>query len=308
MACRTCHSALGLLSRRTAPSLRPALFITRHTAPVRRLATAPPTKSHPDAVTPPPPTTAKATPAKKLSIARVVSAQKLRPGGGIVAAYSIYNGTDRLCQLICAQADYTIDQAARRSGALKHTEEGEELGSGDSIWHNAFGLPPTFSTWAHVSMLHMYLIVARLRACEEATYKEWHKQLLDHFFHAAEAKMGVAHELTSSSIRQRYLKDLFVQWRGLLLAYDEGLVKGDAVLASAVWRNLYKGREDVDVVALAGVVGFMRRCLKDLDSLPDDDFLPFLASIGIDTEAKGLFAAIAGEELRGVDTPVPTTP
>lgn len=167
----------------------------------------------------------------------------------------------------------------------------------------AFGLPPTFSTWAHVSMLHMYLIVVRLRGCEEVTYKEWHKQLLDHFFHAAEAKMGVAHELTSSSIRQRYLKDLFVQWRGLLLAYDEGLVKGDAVLASAVWRNLFKGREDVDVVALAGVVGFMRRCLKDLDNLPDDDFLPFLASIGINTEAKTLFASIATEELRAVDAP-----
>ena len=59
--------------------------------------------------------------------------------------------------------------------------------------------------------------------------------------------MDVVHDMGSSSIRQRYLKDLFVQWRGVILAYDEGLVKGDAVLAAAVWRNLFKAREDVDV-------------------------------------------------------------
>lgn len=138
MACRACNSTLALFSRRAAPSLRPALPILRAIPPVRHINTAPPSNPQPAAATTQS-TPATGPPPKKQSIARLVSAQKLRPGG-ITAAYSIYHGTDRLCQLLCAQADYTIDSAARRSGALKHTEEGEELGSGETIWHTGRSL------------------------------------------------------------------------------------------------------------------------------------------------------------------------
>jgi len=69
--------------------------------------------------------------------------------------------------------------------------------------------------------------------------------------------------------RNKYLKDLFIQWRGVLAAYDEGLAKGDAVLAAAVWRNLFKANEEVDIKALAQIVSYMRRLLKGLDYLPD---------------------------------------
>ena len=68
-------------------------------------------------------------------------------------------------------------------------------------------------------------------------------------------------------IRNRYLKDLFLQWRGVLAAYDEGLVKGDAVLAAALWRNLWKGNEDVDWTKVALVVAWMRACLVRLDKV-----------------------------------------
>ncbi len=70
--------------------------------------------------------------------------------------------------------------------------------------------------------------------------------------------------------RNKYLKDLFIQWRGLLAAYDEGLVKGDAVLAAAIWRNLFKANEDVDIRGLAQIVSYTKRALKGLDSMPDE--------------------------------------
>jgi len=157
-------------------------------------------------------------------------------------------------------------------------------------------------------MLHMYLVTARLRGCDPDVYKAWQAQLVNHFFYNAEAKMGDEHAITSGMMRQRYLKDLFVQWRGVMLAYDEGVAKGDdAVLASAVWRNLYKGRGNVDVRALAGVVGFMRRCLADWDKLEDDQFLALLLNLGltgrIGGPPKDLLAHIASQELRAVDRP-----
>ena len=81
--------------------------------------------------------------------------------------------------------------------------------------------------------------------------------------------MIYSHGLDSRMARNNYLKDLFLQWRGILLAYDEGIVRGDAVLAAAIWRNLYNAKEDVDVVKLAEIVAFMRRSLRDLEAMGD---------------------------------------
>ncbi len=130
-------------------------------------------------------------------------------------------------------------------------------------------LNPTFSTWSQVTMLHMYLLSARFRCFPAAESTLWQQHLLDHFFYAAENRMITHHNMQARGTRNKYLKDLFIQWRGLLFAYDEGLVKGDAVLASAVWRNIFKAKTDVDVRGLAAIVGYMRKSLMDLDNLAE---------------------------------------
>lgn len=132
------------------------------------------------------------------------------------------------------------------------------------------GLKPTFSTWSQVTMLHMYLLAVRLRCFPAQSEKPWQQHLLDHFFHDAENRMTIYHNMHASGTRSKYLKDLFIQWRGLLAAYDEGLVKGDAVLAAAIWRNVFKASEDVDIKVLGQIVSYMRRALKGLDTLPDE--------------------------------------
>lgn len=128
-------------------------------------------------------------------------------------------------------------------------------------------------------MLHLYLINARLRCFEREEYRNWSQQMIDHFFYECEKKMHLDHNITSSALRQRYLKDIFVQWRGLLLAYDEGLIKGDAVLASAVWRNLFKGADDVDPRALVAIVGWIRSSLAALEATSDMTFAQQAADI-----------------------------
>ena len=62
-----------------------------------------------------------------------------------------------------------------------------------------------------------------------------------------------------------------MQWRGLTAGYDEGLIKGDAVLATAVWRNIFKADAEVDYMGVAQVVSYMRGVLQGLDGIEDEN-------------------------------------
>lgn len=55
-----------------------------------------------------------------------------------------------------------------------------------------------------------------------------------------------------------------------MAGYDEGLVRGDAVLATAVWRNLFKAEEGVDFRGVGEVVSYMRGVLAGLDQMGDE--------------------------------------
>jgi cytochrome b pre-mRNA-processing protein 3 len=119
----------------------------------------------------------------------------------------------------------------------------------------------------------MYMLQVRFRMFPKTHASIWVQHLTNNAFYAAEDRLVVYHQLNANSLRQKYLKDMFAQWRAVLLSYDEGLVKGDAVLAAAIWRNLFASREDVDFQRLAQVVGYMRRELRRLDMAKDDDVL-----------------------------------
>ncbi|KAI2639554.1 ubiquinol-cytochrome C chaperone-domain-containing protein [Hypomontagnella submonticulosa] len=184
--------------------------------------------------------------------------------------YRIVKATEEIYKTCAGEALYTISDKDRKAGTIPKTEEGEDIGEGTTIWHEDFKLPPTFSTWSQVTMLHMYLVFARLRNLDRDAARSWQRQLVDHFFFDAEEKMDLTHGISSRGLRHRYLKDIFIQWRGIIAAYDEGIIKGDPVLAAAIWRNVFKAREDVDVRSLAAIVSWMRLCLKMLDQIPDE--------------------------------------
>ena len=99
--------------------------------------------------------------------------------------------------------------------------------------------------------------------------------------------------------RNRYLKDLYVQWRGLLAAYDEGLVRGDAVLAAAVWRNVFKANEGVNIRALGQIVSYMRKYLAYLDGLQDEQ----LALGDLEFENPGPENSLVGFRSKMMDMP-----
>ena len=55
-----------------------------------------------------------------------------------------------------------------------------------------------------------------------------------------------------------------------MAGYDEGIVRGDAVLATAVWRNIFKADENVDFRGVGEVVSYIRGVLKGLDEMADE--------------------------------------
>jgi cytochrome b pre-mRNA-processing protein 3 len=117
----------------------------------------------------------------------------------------------------------------------------------------------------------MYMLQVRFRMFPAQHAPTWIQHITNHLFWAAEDRLVVYHKFNSNAVRQKSLKDMFANWRAVLLSYDEGLVKGDAVLAAAVWRNLFGGREDVDFEKLAQIVAYMRREIRRLTQASDEE-------------------------------------
>ncbi|EFQ97784.1 CBP3 [Nannizzia gypsea CBS 118893] len=203
-----------------------------------------------------------------------------REMSGIRGTYMAYGLAKRLFAACSEQADYSISEKLRKAEQVPKAESGEEIGEGSGWWYDELGLSPTFSSWAHVTFIHMYLITARLRALPSPeNFQAYNRYLFEHFSQESERRMVEVHGITSRGIRVTYLKDLFEQWRGAIAAYDEGLVRGDAQLAAAVWRNLFKGLatdhkgEELDWAKIAKVVMYMRRSLDKLAEFEDTDLL-----------------------------------
>jgi len=97
----------------------------------------------------------------------------------------------------------------------------------------------------------------------------WNELLTNHFFWEAEKQMDFQHKL-DAVVRKKNLDQYFQIWTATIFAYDEGLLKGDAVLGTAIWRLLFNAEDDVDPVKLATVVGYVRRELNRVGQLDDN--------------------------------------
>ena len=81
--------------------------------------------------------------------------------------------------------------------------------------------------------------------------------------------MDFVHKMDATQ-RKKYLDQYFQIWTGTILAYDEGLIKGDAVLAAAVWRMLFDADPEVEPIKIALVVAYMRREVARIGQLDDN--------------------------------------
>lgn len=90
----------------------------------------------------------------------------------------------------------------------------------------------------------------------------------------------------------------------MLAAYDEGIAKDDAVLASAIWRNIFKASENVDIKRLAQIVSYVRRALSKLDSINDETVMQTMIAFGSPESEGGLVVL----KSKMMDTPFEKAP
>ena len=102
-------------------------------------------------------------------------------------------------------------------------------------------LPGSFQTWFQLTNMHVFLLMSRFRALPREEARTYAQELINHFFIDTESRMRERFGVQTARLVKGYMRDLHVQHRGAMLAYDEGLATDDVRLSGAVWRNVWGG-------------------------------------------------------------------
>ncbi|XP_016933384.2 ubiquinol-cytochrome-c reductase complex assembly factor 1 [Drosophila suzukii] len=148
-----------------------------------------------------------------------------------------------------------------------------------------FNLPNTFNSWFLVTELHVWLLLMRSMA-EGSETGEDGRFLRNCIVEAmwgdvnTRAKKLGAHN--PSRTRQQ-IETLSEQFQAALIAYDEGIMSDDRVLACALWRRFFEMNCD-DYAQIERLVKYVRQQAAMLDSLPRDQFIikPKVAWLDLD--------------------------
>ncbi|KAJ3080216.1 hypothetical protein BCR33DRAFT_679467 [Rhizoclosmatium globosum] len=125
-----------------------------------------------------------------------------------------------------------------------------------------FNLPDNLQSWFNVTVLHVWMYSAQLK-----TLGPEGKEMCQELF--ATLLLDIEIRLSKAGVRtnlDRITSDLISTYYGQILAYDEGLaLGGDAILASALWRNVFQAADDVSAQDLKKMVEYVRIQLQHLD-------------------------------------------
>ena len=80
-------------------------------------------------------------------------------------------------------------------------------------------------------------------------------------------------QVVDPSVRKQSLRELTQEFYGLILAYDEGLLSHDRVLAASIWRNLFHNKKNTDASNLASFVEYVRKQVVHLESIDTEELL-----------------------------------
>ncbi|GAA5909926.1 Cbp3p [Sporobolomyces salmoneus] len=109
------------------------------------------------------------------------------------------------------------------------------------FWYEECSLPPSFQTWFSITTLHVWLLSVRFRSLPSPLGHTYVQEFINHMFIDMELRIRGPYAVTQGRLIKGYMKDMLEQYHGSIAAYDEGLVRGDAVLAAALWRNMFGG-------------------------------------------------------------------
>ncbi|KAL6942406.1 Protein cbp3, mitochondrial [Hanseniaspora vineae] len=148
----------------------------------------------------------------------------------------------------------------------------EELSDSAKFFYKDLKLPRTFSQWFQITILHEWILFTRMRAMPFKYGRNYQQKLVDRTFSDIERRLQEEMNVNSTRITDQYLKDFNSQLRGAVFAYDEAFATDDLTLAEALWRNLFGGRKNVDLVHLEAMVRYVRSQCYVLSKMSDRDF------------------------------------
>ena len=117
-------------------------------------------------------------------------------------------------------------------------------------------LPDTLQSWFLIMQLHMWMCMVRFKQ-EEENGKLINHELISLFWKDVEYRMRELGSVGTMQVKKTLYR-MGTQFIGLILAYDEGMMSTDSLLASAVWRNFFKSDPEC-VLRVDTVVGYIRR-------------------------------------------------
>ncbi|XP_005184701.2 ubiquinol-cytochrome-c reductase complex assembly factor 1 [Musca domestica] len=139
---------------------------------------------------------------------------------------------------------------------------------------NDFNMPNTFNSWFLVTELHVWMLLLRSMA-EGSESGEDGRFLRNCIVEALWSDVNTrAKKLGANnpSRTRQQIEELSEQFQAALIAYDEGIMSEDRVLAAALWRRFFALNCD-DYEKIERLVKYVRRQVVMLDNLSRQDFL-----------------------------------
>jgi len=135
----------------------------------------------------------------------------------------------------------------------------------------ACNMPDTFQSWFYIMQLHVWLVLVRLRS-EENVGKNLSYSMVEIMWQDIEERIKLL-DVVDTSQKKETMEEFGQQFFGLIVAYDEGLLGHDRVLASALWRNLFYNKANTDAEDLALLVEYVRKQIQHLENQSSEDMI-----------------------------------
>lgn len=141
-----------------------------------------------------------------------------------------------------------------------------------NFYYKTLGLPQTFQQWFQVDALHIWMLYVRMRAMPRKYCREFQRKMINSVFEEIGYRLRQDVKVPSDRAINTYKKQFHDQLRGAIFSYDEGVYTSDAVLAAALWRNLFGSNKEVNMSHLEQMVHYVRTQLWVLERVSDRDF------------------------------------
>ncbi|WBW74960.1 mitochondrial respiratory chain complex III assembly protein Cbp3 [Schizosaccharomyces osmophilus] len=164
-------------------------------------------------------------------------------------------------------ARYMYYEASRQATPERDSQDAFQF------WFRRCEVPMTFQSWFQITQLHLWILQTRIRGLQPQEKQALSQALVTRFFEDMEFRIHKDYRINSDRITGMYLKDLFQQQTGAIFGYDQSMLGNDAVLATAIWRNLFAGSQNVDLSILAEIVAFVRLNVFELSNTSNEEFM-----------------------------------